>query len=396
MFVRGVGRGGLFVGVIQIDTSSSAESESISAELEGAYGFFSASAKTKFEELQKKYRSEVHISVYHEGGPIDLSMEDITNPAELYEMLQQWLKSFQDNPDQNARPYYVTLAPIAIANGPLPLNAADIEHAQDIIVMCAKQRSRILDDLNLMEHVIRNASSYEFSAPTTMDDIVKALAGCQADFDLVAATASRAMNDATKAVTPAEFARQKGLAYPQGVPPMPMPTLAKGMLDVLAAKGEVIVNADPLAKALRDREPEGPSRRGFHIGMAAAEGQTLPGPGKQKIQDSLPPAEQVGYAIAVSFSLERNRNVDLATRGAAIAGLDAAVAAARSASPSIFYWLGFDIATGIFGDPALGAQGNTLTGPGSLGIRNALSSEAQRGFDNAIQFHLGPPLRKRG
>ena len=36
---------------------------------------------------------------------------------------------------------------------------------------------------------------------------------------------------------------------------------------------------------------------------------------------------------------------------------------------SVLFLLGYDIATGIFGDPALGARGNTLTGPGSLGIR---------------------------
>ena len=124
MFVRGVGRGGLFVGVIQIDTSSSEDSRAIAGELEGSYLLFSASAKTKFEELKKKYHSEILVKVYHEGGPVDLSMKDLSDPAELYEMLQLWLKSFQDHPEQNARPYYVTLAPIAIANGPRPPDEA--------------------------------------------------------------------------------------------------------------------------------------------------------------------------------------------------------------------------------------------------------------------------------
>ncbi len=214
MFVRGVGRGGLFVGVIQIDTSSSEDSESIDAELKGSYGLYSASAKVKFEELQKKYHSEIRISVYHEGGPIDLSMKDLTDPAQLYEMLQQWLKSFQDHPEQNARPYYVTLAPIAVANGPIPPNAADVQHAQDVLVICAKQRSAILDGLNLMDYIIQNPSRYEFAAPTTPADVVKAFVGYQADFDLVAAAASQAINDVTKAVTPAEFARQIGKPYP--------------------------------------------------------------------------------------------------------------------------------------------------------------------------------------
>ena len=391
MFVRGVGRGGLFVGVIQIDTSSSEDSESISAELKGSYGLYSASAKAKFEELQKKYHSEIRISVYHEGGPIDLSMKDLTDPSQLYEMLQLWLKSFQDHPEQNARPYYVTLAPIAIANGPTPPNAAEIQHAQDILVICAKQRSAILDGLNLMDYIIQNPSRYEFVAPTTPGDVVKAFVGYQADFDLVAASASQAINDVTKAVTPAEFARQIGKPYPQGVTTTPMPTFMRGALDSLAAKGEAIANADPLAVALRDREPEGPSRRGFDIGMAVAEGHTAPGPGKQAMRDSLKPAEQGGYSTAVLFSLERNRNAEFAAKGAAIAKAVPVVAAARTANPSVFYWLGFDIATGIFGDPALGALGNTLAGPGSLAIRDSLSDEGQLGFNASMKLHLGPP-----
>jgi hypothetical protein len=166
-------------------------------------------------------------------------------------------------------------------------------------------------------------------------------------------------------------------------------------LNALAARGEAIAKEDPLAVELRNREPEGPGRRGFDIGMAAAEGQTLPGPGKQRIHDSLSPAERGGFTTAVSFSLERNRNAVLAAKGAAIAKVDPLVAEARryygrtrTVETDVFYRLGFDIATGIFGDPVLGAQGNTATGPGSMKIRNALSAPARRGFDASVAFHL--------
>jgi hypothetical protein len=173
-------------------------------------------------------------------------------------------------------------------------------------------------------------------------------------------------------------------------------------VNALAAKGEAIANQDPLAVELRNQQPEGPARRGFDIGMAAAEGQTADGPGKQRLHDSLDQAEQGGFATAVSFSLERNRNAKLAGIGAAIANVDKKVAEARNAEPDfryraasdlVFYRLGFDIATGIFGNPALGAQGNTATGPGSLGIRDALSAAGQRGFNAAVKLHLGvaPP-----
>ena len=129
--------------------------------------------------------------------------------------------------------------------------------------------------------------------------------------------------------------------------------------------------------------------------MAVAEGHTLPGPGKDKIRDGLSPPEQIGFNSAVSFSLERNRNAEFAGKGAAIAKVDPVVAKARTTNPSVFYWLGFDIASGIFGDPALGAQGNTLTGPGSLGIRDSLSADGQKGFNASVKLHLGPPLHPR-
>ena len=159
-------------------------------------------------------------------------------------------------------------------------------------------------------------------------------------------------------------------------------------INALAARGEILANEDSLALELREQQPDGPSRRGFDIGMAAAEGQTEPGPGKQRIHDSLSPDEQPGYRAAVAFSLERNRNAEWARKGAAIAEADSVIGEARNAGNDVFYKLGFDIATGIFGDPALGAKGNTATGPGSLGIRNALSASGQRGFDDSVTANL--------
>lgn len=395
MFVRGMGRGGIFIGVMQINTMNAEDSKSIASELSGSYGAFSAEAKEKFDEIQKKYHSELSVIVYHEGGPIGLSMGKLDDPNELYMMLQQWLKAFQTNPAESAVPYSATIAPIAIANGPIPPNSAQLQHVQDILVICAKQRSTILDGLNLMEFISQHPSRYEFAAPVTLADIVKAFSGYQADLDLVAEAASHAINHVDAAMTPAEFAKKVGKPYPQGVPPSPMPTQEKGLLDVLAAKGEVIASQDPLAAELRLREPAGPARRGFDIGMAAAEGHTLPGPNKQKMHDSLLPAQQGGFSTAVAFSLERNRNLEFATVGASIAKADPVVAAARTANPSVFFWLGFDIATGIFGDPALKAKGNTQTGPGSLGIRDALSEAGKLGFNASVKLHLGPPAHPR-
>ncbi len=86
--------------------------------------------------------------------------------------------------------------------------------------------------------------------------------------------------------------------------------------------------------------------------------------------------------------LEAQCRAYLAAKGAAIAEADSIVAAARTAEPDVLYRQGFDIATGIFGDPALGAQGNTATGPGSLGIRDSLSAAGQSGFNASVTLHL--------
>jgi hypothetical protein len=158
--------------------------------------------------------------------------------------------------------------------------------------------------------------------------------------------------------------------------------------DELAAAGKTLADNDPLINELRNRQPAGPNQRGFDIGMAAALGNTEWGPGEQKILASLTPAEQEGFKIAASFSLDRNRNPQHALIGANIADADPAVEQARTLDPDIRYWLGFDIASGIFGDPKLGADGNTATGPGSMKIRDALSAPAQKGFNASVKLHL--------
>lgn len=156
----------------------------------------------------------------------------------------------------------------------------------------------------------------------------------------------------------------------------------------LAAKGEAIATQDSLAGELRDQQVDEAARRGFDIGLGASEGQTLWGPGKQQIMDSLATSEQQGFAIAAYYTVDRNRNAKLAAAGHAIASADPALAQARSVEADGRYGLGFDIATALFGDSKLGAEGNTSTGPGSLGIRDALSAPAQRGFDAAVEILL--------
>ena len=172
-----------------------------------------------------------------------------------------------------------------------------------------------------------------------------------------------------------------------------MPTIGPAAnlpnLSGLAEQGAALSAEDAMATALRDRLPDDESRRGFDIAMAAAKGQTEWGPGKQRIHDSLTQAGQIGFKTATSYLFDRNRYAPRAELGAGIAAVDASLEPERMREPDARYWLGFDIATAIFGDPAQGAQGNRAPGPGSMGIRNSLSAPAQRGFDASMKLHLG-------
>ena len=98
------------------------------------------------------------------------------------------------------------------------------------------------------------------------------------------------------------------------------------------------------------------------------------------------------------FSLPvEQHTVEFAAKGAAIAELDPKVAAARAkargATPNglraALYWLGFDIATGIFGNPALWrARGTRAHRTWFERIRATLGPDGQQGFNDSLAFNV--------
>jgi hypothetical protein len=160
-------------------------------------------------------------------------------------------------------------------------------------------------------------------------------------------------------------------------------------LDSVSARGESLAANDELAAMLRARLPDEQARRGFFIGMGVWEGNTAPGPGKQRFHDALTAAEQRGFDVAAAYSLPHNKYVALVGVGGTIAAADTELAASRSSlQEDGFYWLGFDIASGLFGDPAAGAEGAKAMGAGPVAIRDSLSANQQRGFDASMAMHL--------
>ncbi len=186
--------------------------------------WFSGDAQFKFNEALKKFKTEVFVRMYHEGGPVELQITDPQDPLQLLNNANRFLQSFKDSPDQVARPYFVKLATTTIARGPSPPNAADIQHAQDVILFCAKRRSTILDQLNVLEYILDNPSKYDFTGGGGPDAIRKAAQDVQADLDLVAECASTAMNNPSATTKlPADFAEERGTTFPIAVLPNPMP-----------------------------------------------------------------------------------------------------------------------------------------------------------------------------
>ena len=221
-----------------------------------------------------------------------------------------------------------------------------------------------------------------------------------------AAMSARARNSPAAPGLERQCAAQSAtpVASPQ-VAAEPGPRLDDAWRNEKSARGQALAGEDPLATELRNAIPEGKPRNGFDYGMAVAEGQTANGPGKNAVRDALDRDEQLGFELAVQFSVDRNAHAALATTGASIAQVDPDVARLRAGGDALaqvqapdappFYKLGFDIATGLFGDPALGAAGNTAAGPGSQKIRNSLAPGAeQSGFDDAMAFHLARHLNR--
>jgi hypothetical protein len=224
MFVRGVTSGGLFVGYLRIDTGSAELSNSISAELSGSYGLFSAEAEVNFKKVQREYRSELSIDMYHEGGPPDLHINTFEDPIELLRNVNLFLSSFAERPNEVSVPYTVTFAPLAIANGPLPPNEIDLQNAQDVLIFCAKRRSVLTDQLNTFQYIADNPARFDFSNGADLAKIRHSVETVQSDLDLIARCASRAMNNPKSAKLPEEFATSIGEDYPKTVVPEILPT----------------------------------------------------------------------------------------------------------------------------------------------------------------------------
>jgi len=372
VFVRGMQTGGRFFAVVEVFTSNTTEQESLSLKLKGSYGAFSAQGSFSSDFSQAISNKSLKITVHSEGGNVPkepTSLEEAQNVA----------ATFASTVKGNAVAYAVLLNKYSILDLPKPPNFIDLQNQLDVLAFCAQQRNVIWTALNNVSFIFSNPGQFEIAADQyDITALVAYRAALETDLLAVKKAASLALDHPRDAALPLLTAK-----------PPALPKRRAGEEDTLSSKGEAIANADPLIGAIRDAQAVGACRRGFYVGLATEFNNTLWGPGAQSIKDGLDGAEQVGFNVAAALCLQRNNNADIAAKGAAIVKVDPTVAAARALKqPAGLYWLGFDIGTGIFGDPALGALGNTLMGPGSEKIRASLDSDGRLGFDAGRDFNL--------
>ena len=228
MFARACQRGGLFVGLMSIETFADTEATKIESELRGSYGMFSADAKVNFSKVTSDHNASVYCTLYTEGGPA-LQLHDPNDPKELLELANTWMQAMSDNPDKYSTPYQWTLSPISIAEGPMPLNQADIEHVQDVLMFCAEERTSLLDQLNTLNWWSRHQDKYDWTGSSTPEQVIEGARATQIDLETVKHCASAAIDSPKQATMPAEYAaaqvppKEYPLSQPALVGPKPLP-----------------------------------------------------------------------------------------------------------------------------------------------------------------------------
>ncbi|WP_163093382.1 hypothetical protein [Bacillus cereus] len=222
IFIRACKRGGLFIGVLRIETNSEEEASLIEGKLKGTYGVFSAEAKAKVKEVINSYNVNVYCSIYSEGGP-SIQMRHPNDPDELLDSANYWMKEMNEKPDQYARVYEWTLSPITIAEGPLPPNLVDLEHGQDILKFCARKRVYLIDQLNQLDFIISHPERFDWTNSASKEEILEAYNKTQVDLDTIADCASAATNHPMGAKFPADYAVAQGSSFPLAIVPSPLP-----------------------------------------------------------------------------------------------------------------------------------------------------------------------------
>ncbi len=184
-------------------------------------------------------------------------------------------------------------------------------------------------------------------------------------------------------------------------PPPPLPPVALGRvkeppkaLGRAAPRGSVDPNKTMCDYARSAKARNSPTAPALEHRCLAGGGSMAPPPPPVAVPVAVPVPVPVPAPAPAPAPVAAPDMDALAAVGAAISQQDPEVAEARSAEVGAFFQLGFDIASGLFGDPALGSAGRTVMDPDSEALRSSLSGAGQRGFNASAALHLARDYKR--
>lgn len=389
MFVRSLKTGGEFYVVARLTSVSEEEQSKLSASLNAEYNGLVASGsfKAAFNESMSKTgnRTEVAVFMSQAGGVGNQASFTGQDAVKILERLSSFPQSVLEHPvGYEAELATYDTIPILVPN---PI---EVEGRNAVLADCLAQKLHFLKALSDLEFLLGPNGEVFFDGLPSHAELGQIEVQYRKAFNSL-------MSHAIK-VAKGETPPQLFVADP---PPPPLNFKKRPVSNDektnFAKAGEAAAISDLVLTAFRNLQPEGSRRSGFDMGIGITGSQTMWGPGKQRFLDSLGFNEQLGFKDAAAFALGRNNNPSLAAKGSEIAAADAEVATARAVRSSGLFWLGFDVATGIFGNPMMGALGNTSMGPGSEKIRSTTSqaehvllptNDVESGFNASAAFHI--------
>ena len=193
MFVRGLQTGGCFYGVIEIETKSETDKQTVSASVSAAYGLFGGSGSFSSSFTQTVSSRNVKVTCYLEGGtipdPVPTTVEALMSAAST------WPQTVANK----AVPYTALLDGYSVLPLPSPPNYIDLQQEQDVLNQCSLWRNQDLQTLNDIAYI--NTYPSQFVNPNAaqleqwQNDISQ-------DLNTIAAAASNALNNPAQAKLP--------------------------------------------------------------------------------------------------------------------------------------------------------------------------------------------------
>jgi hypothetical protein len=236
MFVRGLSRGGVFFGMVSIQTTSKDDQEKLGIAVSGAYGPFSASGSFSSAFHDAIQNRSLDIKVYQEGGAIT------SQPTSL-EQLETIASTWASTVEAKAVAYGALLDSYTILDLPNPPNYIDLENQKEVLARCSVLRNQDWQLLNDIDYVLGHPDEFAAFDAAVLKQAQDNLAS---DLNVITKAASYALDH------PKEAAEPQGLlvtafSLPERTGKPPAPPVLVQVPDVNAVGMETFQTDDKYA-----------------------------------------------------------------------------------------------------------------------------------------------------